>query len=96
MPTIHEPTSFATEQIVRLANVGQDRCFAVSGYADFSDDDDVHDGHPLNSPLHGVGTGASVSVESLDNLSENFYSVHVTRFVTVRRAAASDRSCRDL
>jgi hypothetical protein len=59
MPTIHEPTSFATEQIVRLANVGQDRCFAVSGYADFSDEDDVDDGHPLNSPLHGAGTGSS-------------------------------------
>lgn len=59
MPTIHEPTSFATEQIVRLANVGQDRCFTVSGYADFSDEDDVDDGHPLHSPLHGAGTGSS-------------------------------------
>lgn len=59
MPTIHEPSSYATEQIVRLANVGRDRCYAVSGYADFSDADAHDDGHPMHSPLHGGGSGSS-------------------------------------
>lgn len=55
MPIIIEPESYKTEEIVRIPTSGRERCIAVSGYADFSKDDDPLDGHPLHSEISGGG-----------------------------------------
>ena len=59
MPDIIEPFNYATEERLRIPISGSERCIVVSGYANFSDENDSDDGHPLNSKLHGAGTGSS-------------------------------------
>ena len=59
MPTIIEPESFADEEILRIPIPGSDRCYVVSGYADFSSSDEPTDGHPLGSQIDGLGDGSS-------------------------------------
>ena len=55
MPNIIEPESFVDEERLRIPIAGSDRCWVVSGYADFSSADEPSDGHPLNSKLTGAG-----------------------------------------
>jgi hypothetical protein len=55
MATIIEPESFAIEERLRIPIAGGERCWVVSGYADFSSQDEPDDGHPLYSKLNGAG-----------------------------------------
>ena len=59
MPTIIEPDKYADEETLRIPIAGSDRCYVVSGYADFSQSNAGTDGHPVGSQLDGLGDGSS-------------------------------------
>ena len=56
MPTIVQPDGYADEETLRIPIAGADRCYVVSGYADFTP---KNPGHPLGSQIQGLGTGNS-------------------------------------
>ena len=55
-----KPNSYADEHRLRIPiEPSNQRCYVVSGLADFSAHDAHDDGHPMGSKIHGFGDGSS-------------------------------------